>query len=297
MRASASCAETISAFASAACAVAPAASALASASASALPRFIQKVTMATREPPAAISAPQVSTSCIASPLIGARRAPPEDARHLLDGAPTEISGDDDAGPGADVTGDRVSRAQSQDFVVDYHFPDVDHHRQRRERAYHRSPPAPLLRDDDRGGLRAGGNLSLDLLHGKIDGELVLRIRRRKLRFVGLDNRIEHWSREDAEKPLQHGSGPVFVEEALEIRDLGLDRLARIGAKFQQPATQTLGHRDAQDKGCKNEEHVHLSSPFGLTSVGKHFHDITQRHRITVVPIEVLTGSAILKALL
>src|SRR6266566_8854012 len=116
MRASASWAATISAFASAACAVALAASAFASASASALPRFIQKVTMATREPPAAIRAPQVSTSCIASPPIGAGSARPEDAGHLLDRAPAEIGGDDDAGPGADVTGDRVSRAKAKDLV-------------------------------------------------------------------------------------------------------------------------------------------------------------------------------------
>src|SRR5215470_18014265 len=111
MRASASWAETISAFSSAACAVALAAPALASASASALPRFIQKVTIATREPPAAITAPQVSTSCIASPPIGAGRAPPEDACHLLDRASAEVSGDDDAGPGTNVTGDRIRRAQ------------------------------------------------------------------------------------------------------------------------------------------------------------------------------------------
>src|SRR5712671_6843244 len=148
MRVSASCAETISAFASAACAVALAASALASASASALPRFIQKVTMATREPPAAISAPQVSTSCIASPPIGAWSGPPEDARHLLDGAPAEIGDDDDAGPGADVTGDRVSRAQAKNLVVDDDLPDVDHHWKRRERADHRGPPVPLLRDEN-----------------------------------------------------------------------------------------------------------------------------------------------------
>src|SRR6266567_6045758 len=132
MRVSASCAETISAFASAACAVALAASAFASASASALPRFIQKVTMATREPPAAISAPQVSTSCITSPPIGAGSARPEDACHLLDRASAEIGGDDDAGPGADVTGDRVRRAKAKNLVVDDHLPDVDHHRQRRE---------------------------------------------------------------------------------------------------------------------------------------------------------------------
>src|SRR5690349_2099665 len=106
MRDSASCAETISAFAIAACAVALAASALASASASALPRFIQKVTMATREPPAAISAPQVSTSCIVSRPVGTGSAPLEDARHLLDRAPAEVSGDDDAGPNADVTATR-----------------------------------------------------------------------------------------------------------------------------------------------------------------------------------------------
>src|SRR5882724_5823987 len=190
MRASTSCAETISAFASAACAVSLAASALASASASALPRFIQKVTMATREPLAAISAPQVSTSCIASPPIGA----PEDACHLLDRAPAEIGGDDDAGPGADVTGDRVSRAQAKNLVVDDDLPDVDHHWKRRERADHRGPPAPLLRDDDRGGLRAGGNLAFDFLDGKIDGELVLRIGGGKLRLVGLDNGVEHRSR-------------------------------------------------------------------------------------------------------
>src|SRR5262245_7179891 len=108
MRASASCAETLSAFASAACAVALAASALASASASALPRFIQKVTMATREPPAAISAPQVSTSCIESPPIETGPRPLEDACHFLDRASAEISGNDDTGPGADVAGDRVS---------------------------------------------------------------------------------------------------------------------------------------------------------------------------------------------
>src|SRR5215470_8292172 len=204
MRASASWAETISAFASAACAVALAAFALASASASALPRFIQKVTMATREPPAAISPPQVSTSCIASPPIGAGSAPPEDARYLFDRAPTEIRGDDDAGPGADVAGDRVGAAQAKDLVVDDDLPDVDHHRKRRERPDHRGPPAPLLRDDDRGGLRAGSNLGLDLLDGEIDGELVLRIGRGKLRLVGLDNGVEHRSREDPENPLQHG---------------------------------------------------------------------------------------------
>src|SRR5262245_14050087 len=179
MRASASCAETISAFANAACAVALAASALASASASALPRFIQKVTMATREPPAAISAPQVSTSCIASPPIGAGRTPPEDARHLLDGAPAEIGGDDHAGPGADVTRDRVGRTEAENFVVHDDFPNIDHNWKRRERADHRSPPAPLLRNDDRGGLGAGGNLGLDFLDGEIDGKLVLRIRRGK----------------------------------------------------------------------------------------------------------------------
>src|SRR5712672_3643265 len=137
MRVSAICAEAISAFASAACAVALAASALASASASALPRFIQKVTMATREPPAAISAPQVSTSCIASPPIGAWSGPPQDAGHLLDRAPAEIGGDDDAGPGADVTGDRVRCAETKDLVVDNHLPHVDHHWKRRERADHR----------------------------------------------------------------------------------------------------------------------------------------------------------------
>src|SRR6266550_6950921 len=134
MRVSASCAETISAFASAACAVALAASAFASASASALPRFIQKVTMATREPLAAISAPQVSTSCIASPPIGAGGAPPEDACHLLDRAPAEIGGDDDARPGADVTGDRVSRAQAKNLVpnevpllsISHHFARCGH---------------------------------------------------------------------------------------------------------------------------------------------------------------------------
>src|SRR5439155_22185364 len=145
MRVSASCAETISAFASAACAVTLAASAFANASASALPRFIQKVTMATREPPAAISAPQVSASCIASPPIGAGSARPEDARHFLDRTPAEIGGDDDAGPGADVTGDRVSGAQTKDLVVYHDLPDVDSHRQRRERPDHRGPPAPLLR--------------------------------------------------------------------------------------------------------------------------------------------------------
>src|SRR6266581_7392359 len=128
MRVSASCAETISAFASAACAVALAASAFASASASALPRFIQKVTMATREPPASISAPQVSTSCIASPPIGAGSAPPQDARHLLDRAPAEIGGDDDAGPGTDVTGDRVSRAKAKDLVPNEVLPlSISHH--------------------------------------------------------------------------------------------------------------------------------------------------------------------------
>src|SRR5215470_7205733 len=131
MRASASWAETISAFASAACAVALAASALASASASALPRFIQKVTMATREPPAAISAPQVSTSCIASPPIGAERAPPEDARHFLDRAPAEIRGDDDAGPGADVACDCVGRAQAKDLVPnEVLLLSISHHSER-----------------------------------------------------------------------------------------------------------------------------------------------------------------------
>src|SRR5262245_53983414 len=128
MRASASCAETISAFASAACAVALAASALASASASALPRFIQKVTMATREPPAAISAPQVSISCIASPLIGAGSGAPEDACHLLDRAPAEISGDDHASPSADVTGDPIGRAQAQDLVPnEVRYPNMGLH--------------------------------------------------------------------------------------------------------------------------------------------------------------------------
>src|SRR5262245_12686867 len=214
MRASASCAETISAFANAACAVALAASALASASASALPRFIQKVTMATREPPAAISAPQVSTSCIASPPIGAESAPPEDARHLLDRASAEIGGDDDARPGANVTGDRVSRTQAKDLVVDNDFPDIDHHWQRRERADHRGPPAPLFRDDDRGGLRADGNLGLNFLDGEIDGELVLRIRRCELRLVGLDNGVEHRSRENTQKPLQHGQSRYLSRSPL-----------------------------------------------------------------------------------
>src|SRR5262245_54877154 len=99
MRASASCSATSSAFTSAVLAVAAAASPLASASASALPRFIQKVMMATSEPLAAISAPQVRTSCITSPL--------EDARDLLDRAAAEIGSDDNARPGRSVAGDRI----------------------------------------------------------------------------------------------------------------------------------------------------------------------------------------------
>src|SRR5262245_61320780 len=104
MRVSASCVEMSSAFASAAVAAEAAASALAAASASALPRFIQNVMMATSEPPAAISAPQVRISCMAT-------SPLEDSRDLLDRAAAEIGGDDDTGPGGDLAGDCVGRAE------------------------------------------------------------------------------------------------------------------------------------------------------------------------------------------
>src|SRR5262245_3640940 len=99
MRASASCSAPRLALASAVLAVAAAASALAAASASALLRFIQKVMMATSEPLAAMSAPQVRTSCIASPL--------EDARDLLDRAAAEVCGHDDTRPRGNVAGDRI----------------------------------------------------------------------------------------------------------------------------------------------------------------------------------------------
>src|SRR6266545_2190128 len=177
MRASASWPDTSSAFASAAVAAEVAASALAEASASALPRFIQKVTMATSEPLAAISAPQVRTSCMAA-------SPLEDARDLFDRAPAEIGGDNDAGPGRDLSSDRIRGAEAHDFVPDHHLPDVDHHGERGERTDDRRPPAALLRDDDRGRLRARGDLGLDFL----DGELVLRVRRCELRLVAGDDR-------------------------------------------------------------------------------------------------------------
>ena len=65
---------------------------------------------------------------------------------------------------------------------------------------HRITSAPLLRDDDRGGLRAGGNLAFDFLDGEIDGELVLRIRRGKLRLVGLDGQPKSFGPSKTKKP-------------------------------------------------------------------------------------------------
>ena len=44
---------------------------------------------------------------------------------------------------------------------------------------------------------------LDLLHGQVNGELVAFVSGRKLRLIGLDDRVEDWRRECAEDPLQH----------------------------------------------------------------------------------------------
>src|SRR5262249_58615824 len=130
---------------SAAVAAAAAASALAQASASALPRFIQNVTMAASEPPAAISAPQVRRSCMDSPL--------EDARDLLDRAAAEIGGDDDAGPGRHVARERIRRTKRQQFVPNDDLPEIDADDVVHERTRQRRPPTALRGDDDRRRLR------------------------------------------------------------------------------------------------------------------------------------------------
>src|SRR5262249_14462912 len=165
MRASASWPATSSALASAAVAAAAAASALAQASASALPRFIQNVTMAASEPPAAISAPQVRMSAMASPL--------EDARDLLDRAAAEIGGDDDAGPGRHVARQGVCFTQPEYLVPKHDFAEIDADGVGHERARQRRPPPALLRNDDRGRLLARLDLGFDFLDRKLNGERVL----------------------------------------------------------------------------------------------------------------------------
>src|SRR5215831_17795381 len=197
MRASASWPATSSALARAAVAATVAASALAQASASALPRFIQNVTIAASEPAAAISAPQVRMSAKGSPL--------EDPRDLLDRAAAEIRGDDDAGPGCDIAGEWISGSERQQFVPNDDLREIGADDIGHQRTRERRPPSPLLRDDDGGGLLARLDVGLDLLDRKLNGERVFAVRGRKLGLVGFEERsgdnVEHRARQELHEPL------------------------------------------------------------------------------------------------
>src|SRR5262249_19037856 len=131
---------------------------------SALRRFIQTGTMGASEPPAAISAPQVRMSAMASPL--------EDARDLLDRAAAEIGGDDDAGPGRHIARQDVSFAQPEYLVPEDDFAEIDADDVGHERARQRRPPPALLRNDDRGRLLARLERGFDFLVWQLHGECV-----------------------------------------------------------------------------------------------------------------------------